>query len=45
MRLGRAGAMLLCCVGYGCCIVYAGSRVVCAEVCFNIFMFEFFRVQ
>ena len=44
MRLGRAGAMLLRCVGCGCCIVCAACRVVCAEVCFNIFMFQFFTV-
>ena len=42
LRLGRGGAMLLCCVGYGCCIVCSARRVVCAEVCLNIFMFQFF---
>ena len=41
MRLGRAGAMLLCCVGCGYSILCAGSRDVCAEVCFNFFCFGF----
>ena len=50
MRSGRAGAMLLYCVGCGCCIVWAAVAVLralraallCADVCFNFFMLQFF---
>ena len=29
MRLGRAAAVLLCCVGCGCCVVWAAVAVLC----------------